>query len=191
VERLASIRFDRVLEDRERDELTRVLRSSGVEAGPWSSPSGSGRTYAALRFAQTAAPDLLEPAARAALEAAGGSLREPALALLEVAPQQAERLDALAAALAGPGGPAGIVECLRLRGSLLVELDEAVTPLSMLVDLIDIELAHAPGRRIVPLLGLSDERLAAFAAAVLGEPELDATRLIETYTEALQPALER
>lgn len=179
MERLASVRFDRVLDEDEGDELTRVLGSAGVAAGPWRTPARSGRTYGTLRF--EAALD------RTLLERRGGRVDEPPLTVLEIAPERTERVGALAAALGGAGAPAGVVDCLALSASLLVELDETRTPLATLLDVVDIELERAPGRRVTPVLGLSDERLAALAATLLGDPELDAGRLIETYTESLRP----
>ncbi len=183
MERLVSVRFDRVLADDERDELTRILRSAGIEAGPWRSPSGSGRTYSLLRFESGAVPE--------ELERLGARAHEPALTILEIAPDRAERASSLAAALGGDGAPSGVLDCLELPASVLIELDEARTPLATVVDVVDIELGGAKGRRITPVLGLSDERLAAFAAALLSDPELDASRLIETYTDSLRPALQR
>ena len=183
MERLASVRFDRVLEGKERDELTRVLRSAGITAGPWRSPQASGRTYALLRFEGQGLP-----AAIAALDA---RFEEPPLTVLEIQPEDGERLEALALALGGAGAPDGVRDCMMLPAAVLLELDEVRTPLSTVVDIVDVELADAPRRRITPLLGLSDERLAAFAAAMLADSELDASRLIETYTEPLQTARPR
>ncbi len=183
MERLASVRFDRVLAKNEGDELTRVLRSAGITAGPWRSPAHSGRTYGTLRF------EALRD--RAPLERLGGRVDEPALTVLEIAPDHPERLGALAAALGGTGAPAGVVDCLPLPAALLIELDEGRTPLATLLDVVDIELEREPGRRITPVLGLGDERLAALAAALLSDPELDASRLIETYTEPMRRAAVR
>ena len=180
MERLASVRFDRVLGEDERRELTRDLRSAGIATGPWRSPPGSERTYTSLHL------DSAEPPH--ALERSGARIHEPALTILELAPEHHASLNALAEALGGAGAPLGVRDCSRLTDALLVELDESVTPLATLVDVIDIELARTPGRRIVPVLGLSDERLAAFAAATLFDPALDAARLIETYTESMHPA---
>jgi hypothetical protein len=180
VERVASVRFDRVLREDERIELARDLRSAGITTGPWRAPAGSERTYTLLRLNSAAVPQ--------AFQRLGARIDEPALTVLEIAPERVERLSALAEALGGTGAPAGVRDCLTLPAALLVELDESVTPLATLVDVIDIELVRTPGRRIVPILELSDERLAAFAAATLFDPGLDATRLIETYTESMHPA---
>ena len=68
--------------------------------------------------------------------------------------------------------------------AILVELQQGPA-LRLVLDLIDVELARAPGRTVTPLLPLSDETLAVLAAATLGVPELDATRLIETFSEPL------
>ena len=81
--------------------------------------------------------------------------------------------------------PAGIVEATRTAGGVLVELDVARTSLCLLVDVIDVELERAPGRRIIPVLPLDDVVLTAFARDVLGDPSIDVSRLIETYTEPL------
>jgi hypothetical protein len=109
----------------------------------------------------------------------------PAPIVLEIVPQHAERLPALLEALGGPGRPAGIVAVEQRGAALRVELDERLTPLRFLVDLVDLELAHAPGRRITPLLPLADESLAAFAAATLAAPEISASRLVESFVEPL------
>jgi hypothetical protein len=68
---------------------------------------------------------------------------------------------------------------------MVVEVDTARTSLALVVATIDAELQSAPGRRIVPLLPLGDAALVAFAGALLGEPSLDVSRLIETHLEPL------
>jgi hypothetical protein len=65
-----------------------------------------------------------------------------------------------------------------------LELDERVTPLRLVVDVIDAELASSPGRRITPILRLSDVTATAFAAATLAAPEIGPERLIETHLDA-------
>ena len=49
---------------------------------------------------------------------------------------------------------------------------------------VDIETG-ARERRIEPVLPLEDDVLASFAGSVLGEPSLDATRILEPYVEAI------
>jgi hypothetical protein len=100
-------------------------------------------------------------------------------------PDHRRRLAALAHALGGPGRPAGVAEATLTEDSLVVELNTATTPLSLVLDLVDVELETAPGRRIVPLIPLTDATLAALARDLVGDPALDLSRLIETYTEPL------
>ncbi|HEY0799089.1 MAG TPA: hypothetical protein VGD50_08050 [Candidatus Baltobacteraceae bacterium] len=110
---------------------------------------------------------------------------EPALVVLEITPDHGHRLGPLLGALGGSGKPAGIVEAIPCGRSLVLELDETKSPLSLVLDLVDIELQTAPGRRIVPLLPLSDRTLATLARDLLVDPALDITRIIETYTEPM------
>jgi hypothetical protein len=142
-----------------------------------------------VRFAE-AATDSAAPEALDGLQAFDCVVREPAAALLEIVPSHRERVRALGEALGGEARPAGILDCFATNESVLLEFDDRITPLSLIVDLVDIELQAAPGRRIVPLFGLSDVALAAFTADLLSEPQLDASRLIETYSEPLLAALE-
>jgi hypothetical protein len=179
--RLASVRFDRVLADAERGEAARVIASAGAKATSWSGQPAASRTYGLL----TLAPQTDAQRLGAALQA---RVVEPPLLVLSVELRESGELEGLREALGGPGGPAGVVDCCLAGGALLVELDEAVTPLSLLVELIDVVLRGSSGRSIVPLFGLSDDTLAAFAAATLGEPALDASRLIEAWLDRLQRA---
>jgi hypothetical protein len=180
LQRFTSVRFERALADGERDDIARLLSSVGATVTSWSVLPAFGRSYAlAARGPAAGLPSM--PGAR---------VDEPPIVPLEIVPLHAGRLPALEVALGGRGRPAGVRECVRSGNSLLVELDESVTPLSFVVALVDVELEAAPGRRIVPLLGLGDESLADFASAMLREPDLDASRLIETYSEPLAAALE-
>jgi hypothetical protein len=176
VKRFASVRYAGVLADGERASASRILASVGATATSWN--AAAGRTYAFVRFA-----DDTEAAAVAA--ASGAEVREPSLVVLRIRPRASERLGALAEALGGPGGLAGVVLAAREPHALVIELDAARTPLGLLVATVDAELARASGRTLEPLLPLADDALAAFAAHVLGEPDLDASRLIETHLEPL------
>lgn len=91
----------------------------------------------------------------------------------------------IADALGGPAGLAGVIDARALSSGVLIELDPRITPLEVVVDLVNVELAAEPGRTIGPLLGLDDETLARFAGAVLATPALDRSRLVETYAEPL------
>jgi hypothetical protein len=161
----------------ERAAAVAALDSAGAKVTSWGE-GGTYRTYARLQLAESADLERL----RAAVDA---RIDEPALTVLWIAPRESERLPALLQALAGPGRPAGVIEAKLRDAALCVELDERVTPLRFLVDVVDLELARAPGRRILPLLPLDDESLTAFAAATLAAPEIDNTRLVERYVEPL------
>ncbi len=178
--RLASVRFDRVLAEAERAEAARVIASADAKVTSWNSAPAGGRCYALLQLGAQADAQSLGASVRARVD-------EPPLVVLSVVVRERGDLDALEGALGGPGRPAGVRDCRLAGDALLLELDAAVTPLSLLVDLIDVVLRGA-ARRIFPLLGLCDENLAAFAGATLGEPALDASRLIETWLEPLYAA---
>ncbi|MBC5810729.1 MAG: hypothetical protein GIW95_07760 [Candidatus Eremiobacteraeota bacterium] len=104
---------------------------------------------------------------------------------LEIIPHDASRIAALAEALGGNGRPAGAASAEATATSVLLDFDESVTSLRTIVDVVDVELAPSPGRRIVPLEPLGDETLANFASATLNVPDLDAIRLVETHLDPL------
>jgi hypothetical protein len=179
--RFASVRYDGVLGPSERDETVRSLRSTGVDVTSWN--VAAGRTYFRARLAAGAEP--------AALASRGAAVRVdvPPLAILRVRPLWPAALPGVRNALAGAGRPAGMVEVRPDgAGALVVEFDCRGTAPALVVALIDAELKAAPGRRIEPLLPLEDDVLAALAGALLAEPAIDGSRLIETYLEPLLQA---
>jgi hypothetical protein len=178
VKRLGSIRFDGVPGVAGRDELVRLLSSAGIEVASWTASRSGARTYAALALPAGA------EAEAAASGIAGARFAVPAPLAFEIVPREPARLAALQHALGGAGRPTGVVEAVLDATSLLLEL-EPRTSLRLVLDVLDGELAHAPGRTVVPLLPLSDEALAAFAGATLSVAGLDASRLIEHYSEPL------
>jgi hypothetical protein len=176
--RFASVRYDGVLGPRERDDTVRSLRSTGADVTSWN--VAGGRTYSRVRLESAG------EAAALALLRRDARVDVPALAVLRIEPLWPHTLPALFDALGGPGGPAGVVD-VRPDGAsaLVVELECRTTAPALLIALIDVELRAAPGRRIVPLIAFDDDVLAAFAGAMLHEPSLDSSRLIETYLEPL------
>jgi hypothetical protein len=163
----------------ERERHASLLLSLAVTPTCWGLAEGLAWTYARC------ATELDEPEARARLAPAEPSRIDfPPLAVLEIAPAGGSGLAALEAALGGPGRPSGVSSCRRAGGTLVVEFDAAVSSLDLVVTLIDVEL-RGTARRIVPLLPLEDEVLARFASARLGAPSFGASRIIETYAEAL------
>jgi hypothetical protein len=176
-----SARFDRLPDDGERARFAAGLSSNGARLASWKAHPASGRTYALVDYDRDVPPldeiARLQPSAR---------IDDPPLCVLDIEPAARAACARIAAVLGGPGGPAGVREALVCGNSVLVEFDERRTSLALVVDLIDLELAHeGPGRSIVPLLGLRDDTLAAFSAAVLATPEIDSSRLVETYTDPL------
>jgi hypothetical protein len=103
---------------------------------------------------------------------------------MEIVPKDAAMLPALRSAFAGPGRAASVRDVCSAADSLIVELAPDAS-VRLLLDIVDAELAHAPGRSIAPLLPLADSALSALAAATLGVGDLSATRLIEHFSEPL------
>lgn len=83
-------------------------------------------------------------------------------------------------ALGGAGGPAGVVYVLEDGDVVTVRFDDAVSAAELVDDLIAIESVFVPARSPGHLPA---DEAAAIAAAGLGDPELDGTRVIETYLE--------
>ncbi|HYZ16716.1 MAG TPA: hypothetical protein VE591_09955 [Candidatus Acidoferrum sp.] len=81
-------------------------------------------------------------------------------------------------ALSGPGGPAGVLDVSDDDGSVVVRFDDAITSAELIDDLIAIESLFIPAKVERPL---EIREAAAIAAAGLGDPELDAGRVIEAY----------
>jgi len=81
-------------------------------------------------------------------------------------------------ALRGPGGPVGVLDVHEDGPDVTVRFDDAVTSADLIDDLVAIESVLVPAR--TPGEMAFDEA-AAIAAAGLGDPELDASRIVETY----------
>ncbi len=174
MERFGSIRFDGTLGLLERESAARVLSSAGVAVTSWNAARSVARTYASLRLPEdfdlaAGLPDLPPVSA-------------PAPLVLEfAAPHDAARAW-LRGALLGPGRPAGL-EGVEAEGGFLLEIDERKTPLRRVLDLIRLEAGERVA--VVPLLGLTDATLAAFAGATLGIAGLGVAALLETHSEPL------
>jgi hypothetical protein len=81
-------------------------------------------------------------------------------------------------AFSGPGRPAGVQRCEIRDNDVVVTYDDAVTAAQLIDDLIVIESAFVPARS-APIT--DDVTAAARASAGLGDPELDASRILEKY----------
>jgi hypothetical protein len=84
----------------------------------------------------------------------------------------------VADALRGPGGPVGVIDVAEDGPTVTVRFDDAVTEADLIDDLVAIESVFVPARSE---RDLAIDEAAAIAAAGLGDPELDGTRVIETY----------
>jgi copper chaperone CopZ len=84
----------------------------------------------------------------------------------------------VSAALAGPGGPAGVLEVTVEGDTVTVRFDAERTAAEVIDALIAIETSFVPARGAAPA---GRDAAAAVAARGLAEPDLDADRIIETY----------
>jgi hypothetical protein len=87
-------------------------------------------------------------------------------------------------ALRGPGGPVGVIDVGEDGPTVTVRFDDAVTAADLIDDLVAIESVFVPARSQEEL---AFEEAAAIAAAGLGDPELNASRIIETYLDDRKP----
>lgn len=186
MKRYASVRFGDALDRQERESATRALRSAGATATSWKTTAA--RTYAGLEVDREA--DFKRLGDRLAGERLderlpNARLDVPPLGVLRVRPVHAHLLARLSDALGGAGRPSGIIELVSDGDAVVVEFQPQRTPLHLVIALIDGELATAPGRTIEPLVPFDDATLAAFAGGMLAIADLDASRIVETHTEAL------
>ncbi|MBV9104079.1 MAG: hypothetical protein JO060_10850 [Candidatus Eremiobacteraeota bacterium] len=157
-----------------------VVGDHGARLSGWGTHAEAGVTYALVE-------DVTDDGVRAFRRRFSAvRIDEPPLIVLDVEVCDPNAIPRLRQALAGRAAPVGVVSALRTISGVLIELDDARTPLAFLMDLIDAEVGPGPAaRRICPLLELPDRALVRLAAATLHVPELDETRLIETYSEPL------
>ena len=87
-------------------------------------------------------------------------------------------------ALRGPGGPVGVMTVDEDGPAVTVRFDDAVTASDLIDDLVAIESVFVPARSDREL---AIDEAAAIAAAGLGDPGIDATRVIEAYLRETEP----
>jgi hypothetical protein len=94
----------------------------------------------------------------------------------------AEARDAVRDAIFGAGRPAGVVACETQENELIIDVNDATTPIELVLTIADLELQRFRLPRRTRLIGnLPDATAVRIAAAGLGEPELSVARLLETY----------
>ncbi len=100
--------------------------------------------------------------------------------VLAVFPSVPQALPALERALVGPGAPGGILCVRRAEDRIVVEWDPERSAVRLVMSVIDAELQrYGSGRRTELLAPLSEQRLAAIAAAELQAPEIAPDRILE------------
>jgi len=105
----------------------------------------------------------------------------PGIVAFDVLPKDASQRDAIAHALKGA---VGIVRCGPFGDGVRVEVLTAM--IVEAIDAIDAAAGGREGRTIVPLCRLSDDSLAALAAASLQHPPMRGDRIIEWHLERLR-----
>lgn len=90
--------------------------------------------------------------------------------------------DAVRVAVFGAGRPLGVVACEMLENELIIDVNDATTPIELVLTVADLELQRFRLPRRARLIGdLPDAAAVRIAAAGLGEPDLTIARLLETY----------
>jgi hypothetical protein len=175
-----SVRFPSVLTERERADLSTSFGALGARIASWNTCAPLTRTYARVDYAgRNPAPLLRERFSDARIDA-------PPIVVLALECSDAVALGRILAALRGSAAPIGTIAAEPAPWGAVIELDDTRTPLSLGVDLNDVEAARARcSRRLRPLVQLADRTITRFAAAILATADLDETRLIETYSEPL------
>lgn len=131
-----------------------------------------------LSYALLELPDTRDAAAIAA--ASAGTMYEKPVIALALFPAVPEALSLLVEALAGAGGPAGLLSCTLRAGAAIVEWDPGITETRVILELIDLELARFhSGRRAELLSPLPPSVVAGIAAAGLQAPQVEPARILE------------
>ena len=103
------------------------------------------------------------------------------ICLMRIVPNAPERVAPLAEALGGAGRPAGIIEVTHEPGAVVASFDVAQSSIELVLAIAEAETVQRPKLALPP----DDAHLTAICAALLGEPDLDTYRLIETYIEPM------
>ncbi len=180
VNRFASIRFDRPLDESHRAVVEHALASRDARPTSWTIVGD--RTYACVSN-----PSRCDGGFARELDA---RIDDPALLVLRVRPLAAPGLHALAHALLGSGRPQAVIDGYVANDELVLELAATATALRLVLALIDETLAATPGRTIVPVLPVDDALLAQYASFRLRESDLTRSRVLDPYVEEYAQTLE-
>lgn len=140
----------------------------------------AGSQRVARTYALVEGPQGVDPA-EAAQRIPEARWYDAAIIALAIEPLPADALLPLAQALGGAGAPAGVCECTVNGPRLLLEFRPDVTPASLVMRIIDVELRRfSAARHTVLLSPLSDSIAAAVAAGGLQAPEIAPDRILES-----------
>jgi hypothetical protein len=166
-----TIRFDAAPDAAERVALERSVAEAGGRVA-WCDDATTGRTYGLIETPQSS-------------NIVAGTTYARAVIALAVTPRPPEAFPALLEALGGAGRPAGVLTAERVGAELVVEWDPSLSPAALVMAVLDTELRRFAGTRVARSLApLPHAVVAAVAAGGLGAPEIDPTRILETYLEA-------
>jgi hypothetical protein len=173
----ATLSVEGKLDVQKRAAVDEIVRRNGGTT-TWRVSEAAGRSYALLEVANQ--PDI------AAIEAAsGGRLYDRPIIAMALFPALPEALPSLLEALGGEGRPAGVLACLARASGAILEWDPAVTPVPVIIDLIDVELRRFRSPRRAELLAPLPPSLAArIAADGLQAPEIAPQRVLELRIDA-------
>lgn len=105
---------------------------------------------------------------------------DAAIIALAIELQPPDALPAIADALGGSGGPAGVLACDAHGTRLVVEFRPDTSPAHLILRIVDVELRRFAGTRRTQLLTpLAMDAAAAIAAAGLQAPEIASDRILE------------
>lgn len=173
-----TVRFRPVPSASQRRALEEFSQSAGATIS-WTQNDAFDRAYALVE-----APDERASAQALATAAHGADVFEPPVIALAIRPNVPEALPRLAEALGGPGRPAGVRNVESADGAVVVEWDLDVTPASLVIALVDVELDRVRGSRLTELLSpLPLAWWTRIASEGLQAPEIAPNRVLEALIE--------
>lgn len=155
-----------------RKAIDEAVRRQGGRA-IWRVHSNLGRSYALLEL-----PESYDQ--RAIRAASAGVLYETPVIAMAVSPTVPQALPGILDALGGLGKPAGVLACRSVAGAAVIEWDPNVSPVGLVLGLIDVELHRfAAGRTVDLLAPLPPSSVAKIAAEGLQAPQIEPSRVLE------------
>lgn len=167
-----SARFATIPSPEERTAFEEACARAGVTIGAFTEHAPSRQSFGIL----AGSPEFTFP---------GAIVATPPRIALWIEPRMPQALGSLVQALGGAGAPAGVTLTATTLTGILIEVQDEVSPLVMVVRLVDVELGRygMPGRNIAFASPVSADAIARIAADGLGEPEIDASRIIEYHLQ--------